>query len=359
MSVFAAYMKKRLAETVLFACFAAVMAAVLALNAVPAREIFYGISLLFFVAAVFAAADAWRWCARYRMLQKRREPAQPGEEQPGYQELELGCAELLSELAVSGGDAMESAYQDLLRSLLRAGRERRNEELKRRREMKEYYGMWVHQIKTPIAALRLLLQAKNSEGAADEELAELFYIEQYVGMALQYLRLDSESTDFVFERICLDDVIREAVHKYARQFVSRKIRLDFEAADAVVLSDEKWMEFVVEQILSNAIKYTPGGSISIRAERISAPDGEEADGEWRLVIADTGIGIRAEDLPRICEKGYTGYNGHADKSSTGIGLYLCSRILKKLGHVLSISSEEGRGTQVSILFQKNSNLTKV
>lgn len=354
MSVFAAYLKKRLAETVLFVCFAAVMTAVLALNAVPAREIFYGISLLFFVAAVFLAADAWRWCARYRMLRKRREPAQPG-----YQELELGCAELLSELVVSGGDAMESAYQDLLRGLLRAGRERRNEELKRRREMKEYYGMWVHQIKTPIAALRLLLQAKNSEGAADEELAELFCIEQYVGMALQYLRLDSESTDFVFERICLDDVIREAIHKYARQFVSRRIRLDFEAADAVVLSDEKWMEFVVEQILSNAIKYTPGGSISIRAERIPAPDGEEAGEEWRLVIADTGIGIRAEDLPRICEKGYTGYNGYADKSSTGIGLYLCSRILKKLGHVLSITSEEGRGTQVSILFQKNSNLTKV
>ncbi len=317
MNGFAAYMRKRRAEAAVFVCLLAVMTAVLALNAVPAREIIYGISLLVFVALVFLTADAWRWCARYRKLQKIH-TAEP----------ELACQELLRDPGMYGGDGMELLYQELLRSLLRAERNRRNEELKRRREMQEYYGMWVHQIKTPISALRLLLQARNDEGATDEELAELFCIEQYV-----------------------------AVHKYARQFIHKKISLDFEATDAVVLSDEKWLMFVVEQILSNAIKYTPGGSISIRVENKSVPDG--GDGAWRLVIADTGIGIRAEDLPRICEKGYTGYNGHANKSSTGIGLYLCSRILKKLGHALSIASEEGKGTQVSILFEKNGNLTKV
>lgn len=346
MNGFAAYMRKRRAEAAVFVCLLAVMTAVLALNAVPAREIIYGISLLVFVALVFLTADAWRWCARYRKLQKIH-TAEP----------ELACQKLLRDPGMYGGDGMELLYQELLRSLLRAERNRRNEELKRRREMQEYYGMWVHQIKTPISALRLLLQARNDEGATDEELAELFCIEQYVGMALQYLRLDSESTDFVFERVQLDGVVRAAVHKYARQFIHKKISLDFEATDAVVLSDEKWLMFVVEQILSNAIKYTPGGSISIRVENKSVPDG--GDGAWRLVIADTGIGIRAEDLPRICEKGYTGYNGHANKSSTGIGLYLCSRILKKLGHALSIASEEGKGTQVSILFEKNGNLTKV
>lgn len=350
MSGFAAYMRKRHAEAVVFACLLAVMAAVLALNAVPPREILYGTALLVFLALVFLALDASRWCARYRKLQKAAHHAT---------EMELACQELLRELVTCGGDAMEAAYQDLLRGLLAAEANRKSEELKRQRELREYYGMWVHQIKTPIAALRLLLQEKNDEGAAEPELAELFSIEQYVGMALQYLRLDSESTDFVFERVKLDGVVRAAVHKYARQFVHKKIRLDFAGTTAEVLSDEKWLTFVTEQILSNAIKYTPGGSISIQAEHLSAPDGGDADGAWRLVIADTGIGIRAEDLPRICEKGYTGYNGRADKSSTGIGLYLCSRILKKLGHRLTVTSREGEGTQAAILFEKNGNLTKV
>lgn len=351
MSGFTVYLRKRRADAVWILCLTALMAAVLALNAVPAREILYGTALVLFLALVFFAVDGVRWYGRYGKLRKALHNA--GEPELVYQEL-------LRELVTCGGDAMELAYQDLLRSLLRTERSRQSEELKRQREMREYYGMWVHQIKTPIAALRLLLQAKNSEGAADEELAELFYIEQYVGMALQYLRLDSESTDFVFERVGLDGVVRAAVHKYARQFIHKKIRLDFEATDAVVLSDEKWLMFVVEQILSNAIKYTPGGSISIRVESLSAPcGGDDTEGAWRLVIADTGIGIRAEDLPRICEKGYTGYNGHADKSSTGIGLYLCSRILRKLGHALSVTSQEGKGTQVAISFEKNGNLTKV
>ena len=221
----------------------------------------------------------------------------------------------------------------------------------------------VHQVKTPIAALRLLLQNKNDEGQMTEELSELFGIEQYVEMALQYQRLDSETTDFVFEETDLDEIIRTSVRKYARQFIAKKISLSYEPVERTVITDKKWLSFVIEQVISNAVKYTKTGGIKIYLEdgdgTMSVPvqkasHRKEDDGEnsgmksVRLVIEDTGIGIRAEDLPRICEMGYTGCNGHERQHSSGIGLYLCSRILKKLGHTFSITSKEGVGTVVKI-----------
>lgn len=169
-------------------------------------------------------------------------------------------------------------------------------------------------------------------------MQELFRIEQYAEMALFYTRIKSESTDFVFRTIILDDVIRKVFHKYAKQFIRKKISLNYERLEKVVLTDEKWLDFVVGQVLSNALKYTPIGSITIYEK------------ENCLIISDTGIGIRQEDLPRVCEMGYTGYNGHADKCSTGIGLYLCSHILRKLGHGFCLTSEEGKGTCVKIQF---------
>lgn len=196
--------------------------------------------------------------------------------------------------------------------------------------------MWVHQIKTPIAAMRLLLQAEDTP--QNREMAEeLFQIEQYVEMALHYTRLDSESSDFLIQWYELDGIVREAVRKYARVFIRKKINLNYQPLKVQVLTDEKWLEFVIEQILSNAVKYTQKGTVSIYMED-----------ERTIVIEDTGIGIRPEDLPRVCEKGYTGYNGHTDKRSTGIGLYLCKRILKKLSHSIEIDSELGKGTRVKI-----------
>ena len=209
-------------------------------------------------------------------------------------------------------------------------------------DLREYYTMWVHQIKTPIAALRLLLQEKASEVDTQEEQDELFRIEQYVEMALQYMRLDSESTDFVIKRVELDEVLKEAIHKYARLFIRKKVKLQYDKVNVQVLSDKKWLGFVVEQILSNAIKYAKGGCVSIYMQ-----------GERTLIIEDNGIGIRAEDLPRVMEKGYTGYNGHNHKHSTGIGLYLCNRIMMKMNHRIRIESEEGKGTRVVLSFPKS------
>ena len=206
------------------------------------------------------------------------------------------------------------------------------------REMIEYYTLWAHQIKTPIAAMRLLLQQEDSDRNR-ELLSELFKIEQYVLMVLQYLRLESESSDLVLKTQNLDDIIRQAVKKYAPLFIRKKLTLVYEPVNCQVLTDEKWLEFVLEQILSNAIKYTKRGSVAVYMD-----DREEKT----LVIADTGIGIAAEDVPRVFEKGFTGYNGRYDKRSTGIGLYLCRRVLNRLSHTIRIESEPGQGTRVYI-----------
>ncbi|MEI3348232.1 MAG: ATP-binding protein [Dysosmobacter sp.] len=197
--------------------------------------------------------------------------------------------------------------------------------------MTDYYTLWAHQIKTPIAAASLLLQENPPPREPLE--AELLKISQYVDMVLGYLRLDSASTDYVFQDTDLNALVRQAVRKFARLFILKHITLDFQEIHRTVLTDGKWLSFVVEQLLSNALKYTPaGGTVRIYG-----------DGET-LVIADTGIGIREEDLPRIFEKGFTGYNGRAGQKSTGIGLYLCRRVSEQLNHDLTIVSRPGQGT---------------
>ena len=207
---------------------------------------------------------------------------------------------------------------------------------RQQKESLDYYSAWVHQIKTPISSMKMILQQEDTE---ENHLlsSELFRIEQYTEMALQYLRLDSKTNDFVFQQYDLDSIIRQAIRKYAPQFILRKIRLIYEPVSMTILTDEKWMLFLLEQLLSNAIKYTPHGSvtISVTPEKI-------------LQVADTGIGIAPEDLPRIFEKGFTGYNGRADKKSTGLGLYLCQQAAKKISVSLSVTSEVGKGSVFSV-----------
>lgn len=201
-------------------------------------------------------------------------------------------------------------------------------------DMIDYYTMWVHQIKTPISALKLLIQTSESEISSDLS-SELFKIEQYVEMVLSYIRLGSNKNDFVLKEYDLDNIVRQAIRKYAPLFIRKKISLDFQPTNYKVLTDEKWLVFVIEQLLSNAIKYTNKGKISIYSLE-----------NKKLVIEDTGIGISKEDIPRIFDKGFTGYNGRTDKKATGLGLYLCKNILDKLSHKISIESEVGVKTKV-------------
>lgn len=157
-------------------------------------------------------------------------------------------------------------------------------------------------------------------------------------MALGYVRLDSESTDLLLRRYPLDEVIRPAVRKFAPQFIHKRLTLRYEPGTQTALTDEKWLGFVIEQVLSNAVKYTPaGGTVTISCTDAPA-----------IIISDTGIGVEPEDLPRVFEQGFTGYNGRADRKATGLGLYLCRRVCRRLGHTITMRSRVGEGTEITI-----------
>ena len=188
-------------------------------------------------------------------------------------------------------------------------------------EKQDFFALWAHQIKTPIAALNLLLQGEKQDAAVCRQ--ELFKIENYVEMALNYLRFEEISNDLVLERNSLEQLVRQVVKKYAAIFIYNHISIQLEHLDYTVLTDEKWFCFVLEQILSNALKYTKQGSVKISAE--------ETENGLQIFVKDTGIGIKREDLPRIFEKGFTGYNGRMDKKASGLGLYLCKGVCEKLG----------------------------
>lgn len=237
---------------------------------------------------------------------------------------------------------IEKDYQALLFEVYKNKVDLMSQADSRRTDMIDYYTLWAHQIKTPISAMKILLQ-EESTNENSQLLQELFKIERYVEMVLQYLRLENMSSDLKIEKYNLSEIIKQAVKKYAPIFIHKKIKLDFREMNCLVLTDEKWLVFVIEQIISNALKYTPKGTISIYMEEIS-----EKPSEKKLVIEDTGIGIQQEDIPRVFEKGFTGYNGRMDKKSTGIGLYLCKQILNKLSHEVTIKSKLGVGTKVMI-----------
>ncbi len=218
----------------------------------------------------------------------------------------------------------------------------------KQRDMADYYTMWTHQIKTPLAAMRLLLQ--NEEGVfADARtgkqiLEELFKTEQYADMALSYARLQSISSDFIFQKQDVFAMVKSAVKKYSVFFIGSGLQFRLEEFAADIVTDRKWFCFVVEQVLSNALKYTEKGGIAIYGT--DRRGNRAIDSCEVIVIEDTGIGIEESDLPRIFERGFTGYNGRMDKKSTGIGLYLCKQVMDRLGLGIAVESKRGEGTRV-------------
>ena len=238
--------------------------------------------------------------------------------------------------------AAEESYQSLLRSLSLTRMEERRAQEQKISEMLDFYTLWVHQIKTPIAAMRLLLQSDEKNALASPLQGELTRIEGYAEMVLSYLRLQSETTDYLFKKVELDPLIRGTIRRFARLFIGGRLSVSFEGTGLLVVTDEKWISIVLEQVISNAVKYTPpGGTVSITAA---------AAGDHTLSIADTGIGIRPEDLPRVFERGYTGFNGHDEHHSSGLGLYLCRTIMSGLGGTIDIESAPGKGTTVNLTF---------
>ncbi len=246
---------------------------------------------------------------------------------------EKGTVTELLPLADAG---LERAYQELAARMEEIQRKSEEAWIQSQKDMQDYYATWVHQIKAPIAVLRVLLQRTDTE-ENQEMRSELFRIEQYVEMALCYTRLQEDASDLVLKEIDLDRVVRNAIHKYAGQFIRKKLRLVYGGTDKTVLTDEKWLSFILEQFLSNAVKYTKAGEVRIKV-----------NDRKQLTVEDTGIGIESEDIPRIFEKGYTGYNGRMDKKSTGIGLYLVKQAAGKLGHSLHVESIPGEGSHFTI-----------
>ena len=319
MRLFGAYLrqhKKLIAAALLFV---AVFGVSFFLFHLPLEAVAYPTLLCAILGTVFAAADFAKVRRRHRRLE----------------EIARLTAAMITDMPAAETVAEED-YQAVIEALRAeiAGLETLS--TARYRDMVEYYTVWAHQIKTPITSMRLTLQ--NEDTPLSRKLSlELSQIERYVEMVLAFLRLDSTSSDYVFAQHDLDAIIRPAVAKFASDFIDRKLRLDYTPVHGTVVTDEKWLSFVVEQVLSNALKYTREGGIGIYMREPKT-----------LCIEDTGIGIAPEDLPRIFEKGYTGTNGRWDKKASGLGLYLCRRICKNLGAEISVASRPGEGTTVQI-----------
>ncbi len=231
---------------------------------------------------------------------------------------------------------IEIDYQNLLLKLDDLHHHLRNEKEQEHIEMLDYFTLWVHQVKTPISALRLLIQ--SGQYTQMDLIIQIHRIEQYVEMALNYIKIKDMNQDLRIERYVLKDIVNEVVKKQSALFIQKKIKVSVKQLDKDILTDQKWISFVIEQILSNALKYTNEGMISIY------------ENDDVLYIEDTGIGIKEEDLPRVFDKGFTGYNGRIDKKASGLGLYLCKQIIDNLGYHISIESVLEKGTRVAIDF---------
>jgi len=230
----------------------------------------------------------------------------------------------------------EQTYQKVLRLVLENKNQEQEELQQKQRAMLDDFGLWLHQIKTPVAALDLLIQSGQLDPRTMKN--EVFKINEYLQMILNYMRQNLDQADLVFQQLSIEKIIKSVVKKYATFFSQKNLSLQLGKLEGKVYSDQKWLIFILEQVIFNAIKYTENGTISI-----SFSDNQ-------LTIQDTGIGIRSEDLPRVFEKGYTGRNGREQQRASGLGLYLSQEAAGKLGCRLYIESEVKKGTTVTIVF---------
>ena len=326
MEILKSYLKKNIKVYILFVVFIAIFFIMFYLYNLPLEALIYTGSFCFLAALVASFSDFVNYRESYKKLKF----------------LEKNILNDLEDLPKSL-DIRIDYYHKIIEKLYEELEKLTQENRQKNTDMVDYYSMWVHQIKTPIAAMNFLLD--NEEVDQKNLQQELFKIERYVEMVLTYIRLDSISSDYVITKINLDEVVKDSVKKYATIFINKKIKLNYVSHETMVISDKKWLSFAFEQILGNSVKYTStGGEITIETC------------ENKLIIEDNGMGIKEEDLPRIFEKGFTGFNGRYEKKSSGLGLYLCKKTLDKLGHHIEISSKVGEGTRIEITFPKEDTL---
>ena len=326
MEILKSYLKKNIKVYILFVVFIAIFFIMFYLYNLPLEALIYTGSFCFLTALIASFLDFVNYRESYKKLKfLEKNIINDREDLPKSLDIRIDYYHKI----------IEKLYEEL-EKLTQENRQKNT-------DMVDYYSMWVHQIKTPIAAMNFLLD--NEEVDQKNLQQELFKIERYVEMVLTYIRLDSTSSDYVITKINLDEVVKDSVKKYATIFINKKIKLNFVSHETMVISDKKWLSFAIEQILGNSVKYSnTGGEITIKTC------------ENKLIVEDNGMGIKEEDLPRIFEKGFTGFNGRYEKKSSGLGLYLCKKTLDKLGHHIEIPSKVGEGTRIEITFPKEDTL---
>lgn len=247
-------------------------------------------------------------------------------------------------------DCKDQIYASIIDGLYRSYTESIKNIQEEFAENKDFITTWAHEIKTPITTSKLLIESFDT-ASADNTIKsvreEIDRIDNYVEKVLYYSRTDNFSKDYILSEITINRIVKESIKKHSVIFIRKHIKLNDNLTDAFTVdTDGKWLLFIIDQLISNALKYThEGGSISI--------DCSEDDKEKSLIIEDTGTGIKAQDLNRLFEKSFTGYNGRNENTkSTGFGLYLSQKLARKLGHYITIQSEYGKGTKAIIHFPK-------
>ena len=230
--------------------------------------------------------------------------------------------------------------------LLNENRNLKSEMLNQKDDLNAYFLMWLHQIKTPMTVSKLLLE-KPDETTNTKLKMQLMYIEQYINMAMNYLKMIDHSTDMDITEVNLDDIIKNLLKKYSLLFIHNHISLEYQSNLTYVVSDSQWLTILIEQILSNALKYTENGKITI----------QYLEDKHALEIRDTGIGIRSEDIPKIFDRGYSGFNGRMNEKSSGLGLYLARKISERLNIQIEVESKLSKGSVFRLVFPTN--LTKM
>lgn len=315
------YLYQRRSTLAVFGVAVLIFASAFALYHLPLAAVLYPTLICAVLGTIWLGVDMRRCHHRHHLLELMKES--------------------ISLEALPETDLVEAKdYQEMIALLLQE-RDRLEDRMDGRyQEMIRYYTLWAHQIKTPIASMKLQLQNMDDERSRRLS-SELRHIEQYVDVVLAFLRLGSDSTDYVFREASLDEIVRSAVKRFSGDFIQKKLRVEVQPTHLRMVTDEKWLRFVIEQLLSNAIKYTPEGSVRIDLEAPAT-----------LCIRDTGIGIAKEDIPRLGQNGFTGMNGRVEDKSSGLGLHLCHQVCKALGYEMTIESEIGKGTCVKIHLHK-------
>ncbi len=329
---FGLYLKSKLSQIILFFICALVFLCCFCLYRLPIRATLYPIFLCALLCMI------WLFGGFVKLRSKQKELEKLLVENEDGNVLAMDLPEENDPLCVEYVRIINRLSKEILQNNHKSNR--------KFRELEDYFTVWVHQIKTPIAAMKLKLEDEDN-ALSRSLMVDVSRTESYVNMVLTYIRLGDDVKDYHFSEYKLNEILSPILRKMSGEFILKKIRLNYEPIEEQILTDEKWLSFVIEQILSNALKYTNEGSISIYMEAPKV-----------LCIKDSGMGIAAADIPRIFEKGFTGVNGRIDKRASGIGLYLCKKICDNLQTCIRVESEVNVGTVVKLDLGKEINLMK-